>query len=89
MRCGFRPHNRDRTTESMEGVWMGFGPIWRGVGLQKERGFPGYSVNRWRIKRPPNGTKLEVLYQGHLARLGSFRECSTPTHEERREGDAG
>ena len=59
MRSGFRPHDRDRTTESMEGVWMGFGPLWRGVGLQDKRGFNGYLVNRWSIKRPPNGTKLD------------------------------
>ena len=39
MRSGFRPHDRDRTTESMEGVWIGFGPLWKGVGLQDKRGF--------------------------------------------------
>ena len=25
MECGFRPHDRDRTTESMEGTYVGFG----------------------------------------------------------------
>ena len=39
MGCGFRPHDRDRTTESMEGVWMGFGPLWRGVGLHTKEAF--------------------------------------------------
>ena len=34
MRCGFRPRDRDRTTEGMERVWMGFGPLSWGVGLQ-------------------------------------------------------
>ena len=29
---------------------------------------------------------LPVLYQGHLARLGSFRERLTPAHEKRQEG---
>ena len=50
MECGFRPHDRDRTTESMEGVMMGFGPLWRGVGLQHKEGFYGYPVNRWSTK---------------------------------------
>ena len=39
MRSGFRPRDRDQTTESMEGVWMGFGPLWRGVGLQTKEAF--------------------------------------------------
>ena len=59
MRSGFRPHDRDQTTESMEGSYMGFGPVRKGVGLQRERGVSGYAVNRWIIKRTPNGTKLD------------------------------
>ena len=39
MRSGFRPHDHDRTTESMEGVRMGFGPLWRGVGLHTKEAF--------------------------------------------------
>ena len=69
MRHGFRPRDRDRTTESMEGVWMGFGPLWRGVGLQHKRGLCGYPVNRWIIKRPPNGTKLDRRSTGGIPRL--------------------
>ena len=38
---------------------MDFGPLWRGVGLQHTRGLLGSSVNRWSIKRSPNGTKLD------------------------------
>ena len=38
MRHGFRPHDRDLMTESMEGSLLGFGTLWRGVGLQRERG---------------------------------------------------
>ena len=38
---------------------MGFGPNWRGVGLQHTRGLFGPSVNPWSIKRSPNGTKLD------------------------------
>ena len=93
MRCGFRPRDRDRTTERMEGVWMGFGPLWRGVGLQHTRGLYGSSVNRWSIKQTPNGTKLDRRSTGGVPRpLGkprSIRECLTPAHEKRQEGDAG
>ena len=34
MRYGFRPRGRDRTLYMMERVLVGFGPTWRGVGLQ-------------------------------------------------------
>ena len=74
MRSGFWPRDRDRTTESMEGVRMGFGPLWRGVGLQDKRGFAGYAVNRWSIKRTPNGTKLDRRSTGGIPRpLGKTR----------------
>ena len=74
MRSGFRPRDRDRTIESMEGVWIGFGPVWRGVRLQHERGLCGYPVNRWSIKRPPNGTKLDRWSTGVIPRpLGKPR----------------
>ena len=32
---------------------------------------------------------LPVVYQGHLANLGLFRERLTPAHEKRQEGCAG
>ena len=32
---------------------------------------------------------LPVLYQGHLARLGPFRERLTPAHEKRYKGNTG
>ena len=69
MRSGFRPHDRDRTTESMEGSLLGFGPLWKGVGLQDKRGFYGYPVNRRSIKRTPNGTKLDRRSTGGIPRL--------------------
>ena len=47
---------------------MGFVPLWMGVGLQKERGFYGYPVNRWSIKRSPNGTKLDRRSTGGIPR---------------------
>ena len=84
MRCGFRPHDRDRTTESIEGSLLGFGPLWRGVGLQHKEGFYGYLVNRWSIKRTPNSTKLDRRSTGAIPRpLGktwsiprTFNTCS-------------
>ena len=33
MRCGFRPHDRDRTTYSMEESLVDFGLVFRGEGL--------------------------------------------------------
>ena len=68
MRHNFHPHDRDRTTESMEGLRMGFGPVWKGVGLQHKRGFYGYPLNRWSIKRTPNGTKLDRRSTGAIPR---------------------
>ena len=38
---------------------MGFGTLWRGVGLQHTQGLFGPSVNHWSIKRSPNDTKLD------------------------------
>ena len=68
MRSGFRPHDRDRTTESMEGVCWVSGLIWRGVGLQEKMGVSGHAVNRWSIKRTPNGTKLDRRSTGGVPR---------------------
>ena len=45
---------------------MGFGPLWRDVGLQRERGVSGYAVNRWSTKRPPNGRKLDRWFPGGI-----------------------
>ena len=91
MRSGFRPHDRDQTTESMEGVRMGFGPLWRGVGLQHKEGFYGYPVNRWSIKRTPNGTKLDRRSTGSVPRLlgksqSNPRMFNTRTRKETKEG---
>ena len=69
---------------------MGFGPLWKGVGLQRERGF---TVTRLTVEVPSelqmaqNLTGgLPVVYQGRLARLGPFRERLTPSHNERQKG---
>ena len=76
MRSGLRPRDRDRTTESMEGFWMGFEPIWRGVGLHTKEAFtvPRLTVgvsNDLQMEQNLTGG-LPVVYQGHLARLGPF-----------------
>ena len=58
----------------MERVLVGFGPKWKGVGLQHTRGLLGPSVNRWSIKRSPNGTKLDRRSTGSKPRpLGKSR----------------
>ena len=53
---------------------MGFGPVWKGVGLQRERGVSGYVVNLWSIKQTPNDTKLDRRSTGAIPRpLGKPR----------------
>ena len=53
--------------------WRGFGWVCgltcRGVGLQHTRGLYGSPVNRWSIKRAPNGTKLDMRSTGGVPRL--------------------
>ena len=66
---------------------MGFGPVWKGVGLQRERGFTvtrltvGVS-NGLQMARNLTGSLL-VVYQGLMASLGPIRERLTPAHEKR------
>ena len=73
MRSGFRPHDHDRTTESMEGVWMGSWAVVKRSWAAKREGFSSYAVNRWGIKRPPNGTKFDGQSTGAIPRpLGKF-----------------
>ena len=72
---------------------MGFGPFWRGVGLQLKEGFTVTRLtvgvpNDLQMARNLTGG-LPVVYQGDLARLGPFRERLAPTHNERQKGDAG
>ena len=77
----------------MEKVQVGFGPNWRGVGLQHTRGLFGPSVNRWSIKRSPNDTKLDRQSTGSKPRpLGKSRsnpEMFNPTHERKLEMTIG
>ena len=70
---------------------MGFGPLWKGVRMQRERGFYGYPVNRWSIKRPPNGTKLDRRSTGAIPRpLGKPqsipRKINTRSQQETKRG---
>ena len=58
MECGFRPHDRDRMTKSMEGVWMGYWATLEGCWAAHKRDFYG-PVNCWSIKWTPNGTNLD------------------------------
>ena len=72
---------------------MGFGPLWKGVGLQRERGFTVTRLtvgvpNDLQMARNLTGG-LPVLYQGRLANLGPFRERLIPAHNERQKGNAG
>ena len=90
MRCGFRPHDRDRTTESIEVGLLGFETVWRGVRLQHKEGFTvtrltvGVS-NDLQMERNLTGG-LPMVYQGLLANLGPIRESLTPANEKRQKG---
>ena len=74
MGSGFRPHDRDRTTKSMEGDWIGSRDVMKGCWATHKRGLCGHPVNRWSIKRTPNGTKLDRRSIGGVPRpLGKSR----------------
>ena len=93
MRCGFRPRDRDRTTESMEGVRWVLGQFRRVLGCKEKEAFTVTRLiigvpNDLQMARNLTGG-LPVLYQGRLANLGPFRESLIPAHEERQEGGAG
>ena len=93
MRHGFRPHDRDRTTKSMEGVRWVLGHLGRVLGCKRKGGFRATRLtigvsNGLQMARNLIGG-LPVVYQGRLARLGPFREHLIPAHNERQKGDAG
>ena len=90
MGSGFRPHDRDRTTKSMEGFGWVIRLSWKGVGLHTKEAFtvPRLTVgvsNGLQMARNLTGG-LPVVYRGHLANHGPFRECLTPAHEKRQKG---
>ena len=92
MGSGFRPRDRDRMTESMEGVWKGFWATLEGVlGCKTKEAFavPWLTVgvsNDLQMARNLTGG-LPMVYQGHLANLGPFRESLTPAHNKRQKGE--
>ena len=77
----------------MEGVWMDFGPLWRGVGLHTKEAFAvtrltvGVS-NGLQMTRNMTGS-LPVVYQGRLGSLGPIRERLIPAHEKIQKGTPG
>ena len=85
MWSGFRPRDRDRTTESMERDWVGYWATLEGCWAAHKRGLAvtrltvGVS-NGLQMARNLTGG-LPVVYQGRLASTGPIRECLTPTHE--------
>ena len=94
MRSGFLPHDRDRTTEGMEGVWMGYWATLEGCWAAHKRGLYGSPVNRWSIKRTSNGTKLDTRSTGGVPRpLGKPRSIpsmfNTRTRKEVKGGTRG
>ena len=73
---------------------MGFGPLWRDVGLQHTRGLYGSSVNCWSIKRTPNDTKLDRRSTVGVPRpLGKSRSIprtfNSRSWKEKKEGAGG
>ena len=90
MKHGFRPHDRDRTTESMEVSLLGFGLFGGGFCCNTQKDFVVAQLtvgasNDLQMERNLTGG-LPVVYQGHLTNLGPFRECLTPAHEKKQEG---
>ena len=72
---------------------MGFGPLWKGCWAAKREGFRAMRLtvgasNDLQMERNLTGG-LPVLYQGHSANLGPFRECFYPAHETRSERGDG
>ena len=94
MRCGFRPRDRDRTTDGMEGVLDG---LFSHFGVVLDRNtHEAFSVPRLtfgvtnEVQMAQNLTDgLPVVNQGRLASLGPIRERLTPAHEKRQKGGAG
>ena len=94
MESGFRPRDRDRTAETMQGVWMGYRATLKGCWTTHKRCLYGYRVNRWSIKRPPNSTKLDKRSTGGVPRpLGKSRSIprmfNTRSRKEAKGGAGG
>ena len=69
---------------------MGFGPVWKGCWAATKEAFAATQLtigvsNGLQMTQNLTGG-LPVVYQGHLANLGPFRERLTPAHEKRQKG---
>ena len=89
MGSGFRPHDHDPTTESMEGVWMGSWSVVKGCWATKRRGSRATRLtvgasNGLRMGRKLTGG-LPTLKQHRTPSFIPFREHFPPTHETRSE----
>ena len=85
MRCGFRPRDRDRTTEMIEGVLGHFGEVF-GCNTHEAFMVPRLTIgvsNEVEMAQNLIGS-LPVVNQGRLASLGPIRKCLTPTHTKER-----
>ena len=72
MGSGFRPHEHDRTTESMEGVWMGsWAEVKRGWAAKRE----GSQAMRLTV-RASNKLQMERKLTGGLPILEQHRTPS-------------
>ena len=93
MRCSFRPRDRDRTTEMMEGFRWVLGHFGGVLGCNTHEAFsvPRLTIgvsNEVQMARNLTGV-LPVVNQGCLASFGPVRERLTPAHKKRQEGCAG
>ena len=93
MGSGFLLHDHDRMNESMEGVWMGSRAVVKGCWAAQKKGFQATRLtvgasNDLQMERNLMGS-LPVIYQGHSANLGPFRERFSPAHETRSERGDG
>ena len=72
---------------------MGFGPLWRGVGLHTKEAFAATQLTVGvsnEVQMARNLTSgLPEVNQGCLASLGPIRKCLTPTHEKKVERTTG
>ena len=93
MRCGFRPHDHDRTTESMEGVWMGTLAVVKRCWAAKREGFWAAQLtvrasNELQMERKLTGG-LPTLKQHRTPSFIPFREHLNATHKTRSERGNG
>ena len=77
----------------MEESLVGFGLVWRGFLLDTQMDIAEARLtdgvpNDLQMERNLTGG-LPVVYQGHLANLGPFRERLKPSNEKKQEGCAG